>query len=371
MTVGRDRFDTPVHVTELMVNAISLRHVSIAADFAAGGGGLLDPVLRMWPSAKLVAIDVCSRAIRSLRRRRSAWSIHRMDFLHEIQRAKCKSLEALRGSIDVVLLNPPFSCRGASIREIKADGEMFSCSEAMAFVLTSLPYLAEHGQLIAVLPNGTLSNEKDQSAWSFVRKSYRLEVVGTNGRKTFPGCHARTTVVRLSPCRTDATPRALIRSRPRAISPQVQVAVVRGSIQMHQIPSGPNAGKIVLVHSSDLTENKMASSRKICTVRSIARGPAVLLPRVGVPDRRKIALVTSREIMALSDCVISLGCNTVADATRVQQNMISNWNGLSALYGGTCAPYLTIENLRRFLNRCGIKTGDGLKPSVAQAARRR
>ena len=138
-----------------MAGQVSLSAPKIIADFAAGDGALLTAACAVWPKAKAFALDIDNLALRRLRYRNPSWSIGRCDFLSEDSRGKSIPLQAVKGNTDVILLNPPFSCRGASRFKLKLNGRELCCSKAMAFVLLATEYLAVDGQIVAILPEST------------------------------------------------------------------------------------------------------------------------------------------------------------------------------------------------------------------------
>ena len=71
---------------------------------------------------------------------------------------------------------------------------------------------------------------------------------------------------------------------------------------------------------------------------------------------RKCAVYAQDGPIVLSDCVIAIQCTTKEDAAEVRSRLLSRWTEFSDIYGGTCAPYMTINKLQDFLLRCGIVT---------------
>ena len=101
------------------------------------------------------------------------------------------------GQTNLVLLNPPFSCRGGKRVSATARGITVRCSVGLAFVVNSLDYLAEGGELITVLPEGSLTSEKDATTWSLLRCMAEIDMLKSNGLRTFSSAAIRTTVVRV------------------------------------------------------------------------------------------------------------------------------------------------------------------------------
>ena len=63
-------------------------------------------------------------------------------------------------------------------------------------MVNSIDYLTEGGELIAVLPVGSLTSEKDATTWSLLRRIGDIQVLKTNEPRTFARATVRTAVVR-------------------------------------------------------------------------------------------------------------------------------------------------------------------------------
>ena len=110
-----DAFYTPSHLAELMVSHVQYHEPKVIADFAAGDGELLLTAHRRWPHASIIATDLDKRSIRIIRHRNPVWSVGCCDFLNERSRIRCSPLRDMIGTVSLVLLNPPFSYRGAMV----------------------------------------------------------------------------------------------------------------------------------------------------------------------------------------------------------------------------------------------------------------
>lgn len=160
---------TPTAVADEMIRRLNpLPGRMVIADFAAGGGELLRAAVQRWPKADVIASDCDSKAIASIRRDHPHWQVDKVDFLKQIERERSVVLARARGRVRLVVLNPPFSCRGGTRWAICTDGQTLTCSLAMFFVLGSLDFLSESGVLVAVVPVGCLKSEKDAAAWNTI-----------------------------------------------------------------------------------------------------------------------------------------------------------------------------------------------------------
>lgn len=256
----------------------------------------------------------------------------------------------------MVLLNPPFSCRGGAKRTVKVSDQIIACSQAMAFVLTAIQYLAPRGQIVTVLPSGTLRAQKDREAWEYLAARFSVRLVSTNGHRTFNGCFPKTVVIhidRAAECRRSRSPFDVKPIRRSGVGHEVEL--MRGSLQMHALPNQRTVKPTRLIHSTSLRGGEVAGkAMTVRTSRSRVSGPAVLLPRVGQPAASKIAVVGNRTQFALSDCVIAIKCRRVSHARDVKAMLLSNWDHVAAAYGGTCAPYVTLPRVVMLLSYLGL-----------------
>jgi predicted RNA methylase len=355
VTNRSDRFYTPPHVADVMLSCVSDRSPRTVADFAAGDGALLELAGKRWRRAQLVANDIDRTAARGLRAKHDDWRVETCDFLGPRVRNTGGRLADLVGTTSLILLNPPFSCRGHSTQRVRIDDVVHSCSTAMAFVLTSFAFLRRHGILVAVLPSGTLNSEKDQGALQWLRSRAEVSIIQQNGRQTFPGCNPRTAIVRITRVKNGDGNAKSVREKPLQ-SPSVEVSISRGCMPIYLVePRSRNARMLPMLHTTNIKRGRVLPSHLMTGkwTRTIS-GPAVLLPRVGRPTPDKVALYESVAPIVLSDCVFALQCLTVDAAEIVRDRLLGAWDSIAASYGGTCAPYLTLRRLTDALNELGI-----------------
>jgi hypothetical protein len=325
----------------------------IIADLAAGDGRLLLEAERIWPRARFVATDIDRAAIERMRRSRPGWALGLCDLRNPLSRARCMALRALSESVSLLLLNPPFSCRGGTRFEVELPGGVsISAGTAISFVLIATQYVAQRGEVVAILPSGSLYNLKDAGAWDYLRTHYQVNVLGTYGKDTFPDSAASTTLVRLSRAQHDSRPKqANLKVTKHNIDLHVQI--VRGCCPVHR--PRIEAGKPPLVHYTDLRQSFVhINGRRGFGAYRCVNSPAVLIPRVGRMTPSKIALLKAREPVMISDCVIALTVSSQADARAVQLRLLENFATLKDQYRGTGAPFITLQRLRTGLESMGI-----------------
>jgi hypothetical protein len=349
-----DNFYTPRELAEKMLAATKAREPRIVADFAGGNGELLKAARSKWPHSRIIATDISRVAVRRLRKGQPGWDVERCDFLSASSRESCRTLVGLEGGVSLILLNPPFSCRGATTCRLAGDGYSIQCSRALAFVLNALRYLAPDGELICLLPAGSLHIQKDALAWMFLRTLFSANIIGRNGRGTFAGCSARTLMVRLRPRESACDPpKGPARPRTRRAT-MASVTLYRGKLPMYTLSPENNPASVPLVHSTCLRNSSVDFGQfKTAQTTHIISGPVVFLPRVGQPSKSKVVLYRGRRKFAMSDCVLALHSRDNLEA--VYSCILSDWASISKLYMGTGAKFLRVSAVATALRRLGIE----------------
>jgi tRNA1(Val) A37 N6-methylase TrmN6 len=342
-----DQIDTPPPIAERMVEAASFNGSGIAADFAVGRGALLEQAAKRWPTARIIGVDVCRSRVRNLQRSRPSWKIGVADFLKKQSRVQCRPIKSIEGKVSAIFLNPPFSCRGTRTIKSYCGDELVTSSLAMGFVLQSLSYLHPLGELIAVLPAGILSGEKDQQALRLIESNFSMNVIEVCDSHSFEGFFVRTLIVRIEP----KSQQLSIQAEPIRTSNKspADVSVIRGRLPMYKVKSDFSFDHVPLIHTTALIGNKLQQSPYRTHRRHAIQGPMVLLPRVGEPSAQKVVVVGHECSIALSDCVIALKCYHLDQAFLLYSSILQNWDALCRLYGGTCAKYVTLGKVVTFL----------------------
>jgi len=345
-----DRFYTPRAVAEELVSAIGKLNFDYLVDFAAGRGALLAAAAPKWPTARVVASDRDARASSFLGRQYPNWTVLRADFFDAEDRRLRGLFRRVAIKRTLLLLNPPFSCRGAERHSFNMADRTIGCSLALAFLLRAAQVARSRGSEIAcLLPSGSLGAKKDGPAWEHLRHSFDVEVVRSYERFTFNGCHPRTTAVRLVPRRCEKTTKAPADAAV-SVTQLTTGELVRGWVKMHSKDLLVGRKCLRLVHTTDLQEGKiLVSDDWVWTNRSFS-GPAVLIPRVGQPRPDKLVVCDPDHCVALSDCVIAVRSASLAAARRLRDRMLQQWETLDQCYTGTGARYVTVEKLARFLD---------------------
>lgn len=354
-----DQFFTPTEVAKELTSSLRMRSESVIADFAAGDGELLLAARARWPKAKFVATDLINNTVQRLRRAQPTWSVGMCDFTRSQSRDRSNILHNLAGKVTLVLLNPPFSCRGGRRMEVKVGDRTVKCSLALAFIFHSVPYLSPKGRIAAVLPASSLTSQKDREAWAILRTRFKVETSTSYGPRTFANCSARTVTVTLTTLR-QKTHESPNRAKRREQSEIIRVRIVRGVTSIHAALNGLAGKQWSLVHTTNLQENSISGTRLMLNrLKRYVNGPAILLPRVGKPDKRKCVLYLQNQRIVLSDCVFALACDSRSAAELLHARIMKSWDAIAELaYGGTCAPYATCSSLTAALSVVGCECTD-------------
>ncbi len=340
-----DEFYTPSAIADSLLKHVPKRRYARIADFAAGDGALLVAASKRFPQSEIIANDKSRTAARRLREHNPDWIVGCADFL---SRKRSTPRWLSNDTVDLAVLNPPFSCRGASRTKVVIGSESIWCSLAIAFMLQTASHLRPNGVIAFILPSGALTSEKDIHARSWFAWHGKIDVVTHHSRGSFAGCFPRVVagVFRLG------SPR-LILSEPRCAA-ELCVELVRGTVQMPSVRMRSKG--TMLVHSTNLQNGGIdhTSLRRVANTGRTIFGPSILIPRVGTPNSSKVCLYSDTKILTLSDCVIGIRCENLEVAHRVRDAINQSWNSFQHLYTGTCARFISMARLRAFLATAGF-----------------
>ena len=359
-----DQYYTPAELARKMVCAIKKKQRGYIADFACGKGQLLSAARERWPKGKIIATDICRDTISALRRREPDWKIGLCDFLSASSRNRCMALNDLKGKVSLALLNPPFSNRGIPPVKTIHGKQIIHSSIALAFVLNAIQYLSKKGQIVTILPYGCLKNEKDNLAWLHLQREGRIDIIRSNGDRTFPGCSARTVIVKFTKGKIARGNSKKYGKYKRPIKIKInkklfnmKINLIRGKIPMCSIDGNNVPMKsIPLIHSTELQDGKVIESKHLTDLSSNKIcGPAILLPRVGKPQKRKLVLYNIKKPIVLSDCVMAIQFFNTRNAKKAYNLLMQYWSLVEEQYSGTCARHITLKGLSELLKTLGFQ----------------
>ena len=348
-------------LVEAMLEAVRAGCPTYVADFAAGDGRLLKAAQGLWPQCQVIATDINEESISLLHCTEPTWKVGQCDFVETKSRNGCDVLKNVLGKVSLVLLNPPFSLRGGQRWTVTIGEAEVQCSIALAFVIACLPYLAPDGQIVAILPIGSICSERDKFAWEKLREVCLIKEIQKNSHNAFGGCSANTVIMRLI-LRTEPQHEACLEApviRPNFSFPEkgVPITLFRGKVPKCEADKEKPCTPLPYIHSTSLQATGIdIRESKVDSKHTSIKGPAVLLSRVGTPNVSKIQIYNSRCPIVLSDCVIALLCKSLQDAELVQATLLEQWEFLKSYYSGTGAVHITLHSLTQVLNQLGFST---------------
>lgn len=340
----KDSFYTPKVLADKLVGYIKKRTFKTVVDFCIGDGELVRAAKSRWPEIECFGFDISQQAIDQTFLSHPDWHLSQMDFLDKIARSKSEIIK-LHPRYELILLNPPFSCKGGTMHNVDFEGQGFSVSTAMKFLIIALQYVSRDGVMYAILPTSTAYSQKDKVLWSLLEKKYNLSILEEPQYQYFRECAPNVILVSLN----DFSQTSQYKTVARIPLEFDNLKVFRGKLSMNLL--GSNQGKYFLVHSTNLRNNSLVNlSVKQTNVISEITGPAILIPRVGKPKSSKICIIESHETYVISDCILAIKTTTSKDNELLFKYIIDNWHLVEEMYKGTGAKYITIEKLNQFLN---------------------
>jgi len=344
-----DQYYTPPGLAALLVNAAKVRAVKLVADFAMGDGALLRAAEGRWPRARLFGTDINPVAELEAHGLKGNLEFTALDFLGEHD--AFASVTSLKQSCDVILLNPPFTCRGNRRYPAIIGDETLYGSKALAFVCRALAYLKPRGEALAIVPASCATSERDRSLMTALRAHYTVDQIGEINRNAFEGCTVNVIIIRIKR-RSFFAPMRPVQAQKRLVPlKSFQARIMRGTMSVHETSETP--GGLPVLHTADLRALNLSPQRWTLDDRRRIQGTAVLIPRVGRPDQSKLVLADLPHIV-LSDCVIAIKTEPLGFEPELFRLLSSRWAELEALYGGSCAPYITVGQLQEFLLKSGV-----------------
>lgn len=330
-----DAYYTPEVLADKLINYISEDNITSAVDFCVGDGKLLDAVTRRFPNVQCYGNDITSKVIETLREKRKDWVLSLCDFTDE------ESFEAILGvgdrTYDLIVLNPPFTCKGSTICNVMFDGETYHVSTAMRFIVRAMKYRAKNGLIYAILPSSCAYSLKDKKLWNYLESNYNLQVLEDSDRMYWSICSASIIMVSIGG-QVHASRNIDVDGFDFKTLPIIEV--IRGRISVHNASYTDGHKGVKYIHTTHMQGGKIKSSLRVNAAPCYqVQGPAVLIPRVCHPNRGKVCVYAGYSKIVPSDCVIVLRTATSDDASIVAERIIANWQQFVSIYQGTAAKY--------------------------------
>lgn len=341
-----DKYYTDARLASILVNIVPKSFKpAVVADFSCGEGSLLKAAKRKWEDLEIIANDYCPDTVSELKSHN--WAIYNLDFLKKEQ-VNNSEISNYFQKIDLVLLNPPFNQDDVRLLHWDNCSEIIQSSIPLSFVYYSMLFLKENGYLVAILPNGCLTSDRDKLAFKFLSKNYTLEIVNKNCDSSFRNANPRVSIVKIKNTKPDTLGFPNINESIKTS----RLDIVRGNIQMHRVKSNKKSEDYYpLVHTTNLKEGQVEVDNKIIiSSNNIIRGPAILLPRVGNFNQDKICYLPMHSEVAVSDCIFAIICDNEFHAEEIRTLLLETWVSFKEIYSGTGALYTTLSKLKIFFD---------------------
>lgn len=346
---GPDSFYTPPLLADKLVGYIASPNITRAVDFCVGDGDLLKAVAKRYIGVQLYGTDISDETLAKLANNCPEWHLEKCDFKDDDSVSNVSFLK--RKKFDLIMLNPPFTCKGSIVETVVFEGVQFRVSTAMLFLMRALRFLAPNGGLYAILPISCVYSIKDKKAWTYLKEHHNACILEESNKVNFTNkCAPNIALVFVGNYKVNG----ISMTNCFDFSSLPVSSIQRGCVRM-QHPNYSNSKEAIpLIHTTNLQKGELVKLKRIITGKNIlVNGSGVVIPRVCNPNPNKIALLDEDIVYALSDCVIVLKTATKIDAERLRDKIIEHWCDFVSVYKGTGAQYTTIERLK---NLFGMST---------------
>jgi tRNA1(Val) A37 N6-methylase TrmN6 len=349
-----DTFYTPPELAERLLSYVDYKKVTRVADFCVGKGELLKAAETKFGSLECYGTDIDDIIVSEIKKSNSNWNIAICDFTNKQSRENTSILK--EADFDLVLLNPPFTCKGSKINKVEFCDNIFHVSTAMTFLVESLRYLSKEGRLYAIMPASVVYSAKDKKLITAISEKYEIELLEEREKQLFKNCTPNIVLLKLERKILDTKCTSVITLNATPIlfdAKNHNINIFRGNLSVHEATKYENSQGLKYVHSTSLRNSSIISpTMTIDRPQSVVNGPAILLHRVGKPDITKVCIISKTDSYILSDCVIALLSDNKETIQSLFDTIISKENVFYSLYKGTGAKYITIERLKEALNLC-------------------
>lgn len=341
---GIDSYYTPANLADKLIKFVGNRQVRNAIDFCVGDGNLLKAAARQMKDILLYGTDISHDALKKLSVDCPDFSLDYCDFRDDESISSVSFLSDIQ--FDLILLNPPFTCKGSIVEHINFNEQEFKVSTAMFFLMRALRFLSDNGGLYAIMPISIIYSEKDKKAWEYLKTYYHACVLEEPSRVYFSKkCSPNIVLVYVGKYEN----KGLKYDSLTKFEHLPVLSVTRGRIRMNGIGYSDKKTAIPLIHTTNLQHGALVNLKKIDVKEKVISGYGVVIPRVCNPNKNKIVVIDGTQRYVLSDCVIFLKTASIDDAVSLQTYILSNWDNFKMIYKGTGAQYTTLKRLKTLL----------------------
>lgn len=338
-----DQIFTPPQIADDLLKFVSMEKCEVICDTAAGGGALLQSASNKYKTSRLIGFDSDIKCVSILKQ--LGFESGRRDVLSRHSKASSKLGKEISGTVDMALLNPPFSSVGCKHFVYSTGNLDLKVTLPMYFLIDSFSFLRPGGTIACVLPSGMVDRKADQSVWRMLEK---FGTVTFSTPRNYHGwrCKISTVFAKIRKA-SEFDPSSEHKLEPH--QEECGFEIVRGRLKNSK-KLKVHIGGVPFVHSTELVDGEVEFGRLIDARGSkMCCGPSVLVPRVGNPNISKICVLEKNNSVVLSDCVISIQTGTTLRAHEIRKIILNEWDSFQFLYKGTCARHITVQRLQEFL----------------------
>lgn len=200
-------YTTPI-VSQSLIDRIEVAKPKLILELGSGSGSLCSAAATRWHDAKLVTVDVDSRASEGLDADKVGPDRQHSHFVHDVlDSALSDKIGLSLNSVDVAVCNPPYirprwrSDFGKILEDAGLSGTLTSLHDAGAdllFLAQNLRLLRKNGKLGLILPDGLMTAERFSRVRKTLLRQHSVEQVIQLPRGVFKGTEAQTYLVVLA-----------------------------------------------------------------------------------------------------------------------------------------------------------------------------
>lgn len=351
-----DTFYTPPELAQRLLGYVDILNVENVADFCVGKGELLKAAEAKFENIKCFGTDIDESIVDEIKSTHKHWNVEICDFTDSQSRTNTSVLR--EGFFDLVLSNPPFTCRGSKINKVEYLDKIFHVSTAMMFLVESLRYLKLNGSLYAIMPSSIIFSEKDKRLMCAIRNNYDIQILEEIERQAFKDCAPNIVLIKMCHRKElenevfDTLSITSIYNTPVIFDAKaLNVEIFRGNLSTHEATDFESKNGGYYIHSTNLRSNSIVYNNfMVDKPSSKITGPAILIHRVGKPDIAKVCKLPKGESVILSDCVIAIMGMSQSIINKMYGAIIRQEAVFLSLYKGTGAKYITVERVQKAFN---------------------
>ena len=212
-----------------------------------GDGDLLKAVAKRFDNVKLYGTDISDDALKKLSNDCPDWHLQKCDFRKDDSIDKVTFLT--NEKFDLIVLNPPFTCKGSIVENIIFEGIEYRVSTAMFFLMKALKFLAPNGGLYAILPISCVYSIKDRKAWNYLKEHFNACILEESNKVSFTNkCAPSIVLVYVGTYKVNG----IEHSNTFDFSLFSVTSIVRGCVRMQNPQYSKSKNAVPLIHTTNL-----------------------------------------------------------------------------------------------------------------------